>query len=223
MTGLRDLSLPTILLIDTETSGLYRDDLAMDDPGQPWAVEISALLCNTAGVVTNSFTHIVKADGRKIKEGALQVHGITDRAASQIGIPEGRVLGILRDMLQTAPLREMKVVSYSDLDKRVIASLFARFALSLNKKSNSYDGVWLSRTGVQFVDLQKPYCQQLCKIPTDRDDGSFKWPSLEEAAEIILGRRPRTGVHHAFEDMLILKDLYFECQRRDLFQEAPPP
>lgn len=222
MADARDLTVPNILVIDVETSGLYRDDLPMDDEGQPWAMQIAAGLWNSAGVGTQYFSHIIKSEGRRTKDNALKVHGISDRATAQIGISQNRVLGVLTDMLKTASMTEMKVVTYGDLDRRVIASLLARYAVFLGKPSHAHDLLWFSRPGVQFIDLQKPYLQQLCKLPSGFDDGSFKWPTMDEAADIVLGRKPRDGFHDAFDDMILLKDLYFECARRGLISDSPP-
>lgn len=215
----RDLTIPNTVVLDLETSGLYREDLSMDDPGQPWAIQIAAVLCNGAGLVTNAFSHIVKADNRRIKEDALKVHGISDRAAAQVGVHERRVLGILTDMLKTASMTEMRVVTYGDMDRKIIASLLARYALLLNKPSTSFDPLWLTRPGVQFINLQRPYLQQLCQLPGEFDD--YRWPTLDEAAQIILGRKAREGHHDAYEGCVILKDLFVECARRGLISEAP--
>jgi len=213
----RDFSIPSILFLDLETSGLYLDKRSAFDPAQPWAMACAAMLCNEAGIITNAFTHIIKADGRTTKENALKVHGITAQATARIGVPEPRVLGMLADMLKTAPVQGMRVVTYGDFDARIIGSLFSRFGESQGKPT-AYDRLWTARPGTQFIDLLKPWCQQACKLPSGFETSEFKWPTLDESAEIILGRPPRTGAHDAWEDMLILRDLYFHFQRAGIFQ-----
>lgn len=221
MADVRDLAPPRILILDVETSGLYRKDLSIDDPAQPWIMEAGAALCTESGTMTNFFKFIVKADGRKAKEKAVEVHGITDRATALVGIPEARLLGVLTDFLKTAPLDvALKVVTFGDFDMKVIASVLARFAVSQNKPSNTYDRLWLARPLTEFVDLQKPYCQLACKLPSEFDGEDYKWPSLDEACEIMLGQPPREGFHDAFEDMLRLKALYFECAKRGYFSQG---
>lgn len=217
----RDLSPPTVLLLDVETSGLYQARLSIDDPQQPWCPSIAAALCNTAGEMTNFFSLKIKAEGRTIKDKALDVHGITARATSQIGVPEARVLGLLGDMLKTAPLDSyIRVITFSDFDNMVLASLFARFAVSQGKPSSAYDRLWLARPLVEFIDLQKPWCQQVCKIKSEFEGATdFKWPSLDEACESILGMPPRAGFHDAFDDMMRLKALYFHFAAQGHFPE----
>ena len=128
------------------------------------------------------------------------------------------MLGLLSDMLKTMPLDSwIRVVSYGSFDPRVLSSLFARFAASQGKPSNAYDRLWLARPFVEFVNLMDPYCTMLCKIPSKEIEGQWKWPTLDEASEIILGKEPRGEKHDSWQDMLILRDLYIECDRRGLF------
>lgn len=216
MTEARDLSVPSVLLLNVETSGLYRDDLTPFDPGQPWAMSVAAMLCNEGGVVTQMMSHIIKADGRTAKENAVKVHGIPARITAQIGVPEPRVLGMLADMLKTAIPTAMKVVTYGDLDRRIITSLFSRFGESQGKP-NGYDRLWAARPGTEFVNLMTPWCQQACKLKSEFESGEYRWPTLDEAAQTLLGRAPREGFHDSFQDLLILKDLYLELALRGLF------
>ncbi|AMX93752.1 MULTISPECIES: hypothetical protein [Mesorhizobium] len=222
MTEPRNLSAPEILFLKLETSGLYRKDISIDDSAQPWCPEIAAALCNRSGLITNHFAHMVKSDGRTIKENAEKVHGISARASSQVGIPEPRVLGALSDMLKTAPLdSHIKVVTFGDMDRMVVASLFARFALASGKKSDAYDRLWLNRPLIEFIDLQKPYAQQLCKLPSEFEGGlgDFKWPSLDEAGSIILGQPAHEGLRDAWSDLVTMKALYFRFAEMGLFEQ----
>lgn len=219
----RDFAVPDILLLDVETSGLPIDALPYDDDGQPWAPQMAAALCTPNGTMINFFSNIIKAEGREIKQGALAVHGITKSATSQVGTQEQRNLGMLLDYLAVAG--PLKVVTFTKFDGKILTSLFARFAGKQGKAHNAYARRWAEKTHVEFIDLQKPYCQQACKIETDFDDGSFKWPTLEEAADILLGLPPRDGFHDAFEDLLTLRALYFYALASGAlvgYQPAPP-
>jgi hypothetical protein len=165
---MRDLAYPSVLLIDIETSGLPRRDLSIDDPAQPWAMSVAAALCNSAGVFTNFCMHIIKADGRTVKEGAEKVHGIPRDAASKIGIPEPRVMGVLLDMMKTAPYdEELKVVTYGDFDMGVLASLFARYAIAQNKPANTYDRQWLARPHKSHVISWRRFARSPATYPAN--------------------------------------------------------
>jgi hypothetical protein len=217
----RDLGLPDILFIKADTSGFYRADLSIDDPGQPWCMQLAAALSNPAGTITQFFCHLIKSEGRLAKENAIAIHGISPRATDQVGIPQRRVLGCLTEMLKTAPLRGMKVVTFGDFEPKIIASLLARFAVELGKLPSEHDKLWLSRPLTTFIDIQKPYAQMICKLPGEFDDGSYKWPTLDEAAQNILGRPARGGEHHdAFEDLLTIHSLYFELAKRGYVERS---
>lgn len=211
---------PSLLFIDAESSGLWKKALPYDDSQQPWIVSCAFALCDSEGGFANFGKFLIKPEGRTIQKGAEDVHGITAREASQFGIPEARFLGIVGDLLKTMPLESyIRVISYGDFDPKILGSLFQRFATSQGKPPNSYDRLWKNRPLVEFVDIMQPYAQQLCKIPSGFEDGSYKWPSLDEAAEIILGREPRQGRHDAWQDMLILRDLYLHCRSQGMFRE----
>jgi hypothetical protein len=211
---------PSILFIDAETSGLWKKTLSYDDSQQPWIVSCAFALCEPDGNFINHGKFLIKPDGRTIQSGAENVHGITTREASQFGIPEARFLGVMGDLLKTMPLESyIRVISYGEFDSKVLGSLFARFAISQGKPSSAFDRLWLRRPYVEFIDLMQPWCQMLCKLPSGFDDGSYKWPSLDEAAETILGREPRVGTHNAWEDMLILRDLYLRFRELGHFKE----
>jgi hypothetical protein len=204
-----------MLFLSTQSSGLIRDELPLSDAAQPWPMQISAMLCNESGAVSNLFSHVVKAEGRTAKENAVKVHGISAWATTQIGVPEPRVLGLLGDLLKTVPMTAMKVISVSDFDRRIISSAFAKFGESQNRPG-AYARLWEHRVGTEFIDIQKPWAAQICKLPSTIEGGDYRWPSLDEAAHAILGRPPREGFHDAFGDMLLLKELFFSLRSRGM-------
>ena len=220
MTDTAPVAIPNIIFIDLKTSGLYLRNESIDSTQQPWAPYLSAMQCNDEGAVINHFSAYMKPDGRMVKGGALEKHGIDHKACGRLGIPEARALGLLSDMLKVGPFESyMKIVTYGDMDRMVIASLFARFAISLNKPSSAFDKLWLSRPMTTFIDLQKPYAQQICKLPSEVEMSTeYRWPRFYEACEGILNRKP-IGKQDSLEDLLLLKDMYFELDRRGFFPE----
>lgn len=212
---------PSILFFDCETSSLYRDKLALDDPQQPWCVSLAFALCSNDGEMQNFGRYLIKPDGRSIQRGAEDVHGITTRDASRFGVPEARILGLLSDCLKTMPADSyIRCVTFGTFDPNVISSLFARFAKSQGKPTNSYDRLWAKRPFVEFMNLIDPWLTQMCKIPSEHVEGTYRWPSLDEAAEIVLGQERRSGKHDAWQDMLILRDIYVALRDRGMFPEA---
>lgn len=214
----RDLTVPQNLAIKVETSGLYRDDLPPDSEGQPFCLEIAAMLFNNRGAITNQFAMVIRPDNRVTQANALKIHGISERAASQVGIAESRVLGMMSDLLRTPVVTGLKVISYTEFDPKIISSLFARFAVSQGKGPNVYDKLWKTRPLIEFVTLQDPWCTQACKIATEeRED--YRRPTLDEAAEIMLGEPKRDGFHDALSGLQKLQRLYFHLQSAGMFGE----
>lgn len=181
-----------ILFIDTESSDLLKEALPLDDPAQPWAVSIAAEL--VVGGVSSDFFHLhIKAEGRQVRAGAEAVHGISTRAASKRGLSEVAALGVLCGLAAQAE----RVVGHGvDFDRRLIEGLLLR----RGKETK----LW-TRPGLEFVDTMKA-ATPFCKIA--RDDGSFKWPSLSEAAEILLERKEERGHHDAWDDLQLVRDLH---------------
>lgn len=217
----RDLTVPELLFLNCQSSGLIREDLPLDDVGQPWPMQVSAVLCNSTGSITNLFSHLVKAEGRTAKDAAVAIHGISPWASTQVGVPEPRVLGVLGDMLKTVSAYGMKVVTFSSFDQRVISSAFARFAASQGKPG-AYARLWEARTGVEFITLQAPWLTQVCKLPSEFEGGEYRWPSMNEAAMAVLGHpaRPDEEVRDSFREVMTLKDLFFALKAKGMFAEA---
>ena len=208
---------PNILILDLKTSGIYRKDEPLTSDQQPWAPYIAALQCDPTGRVVNMFATFVKAEGRAVKHGALDIHGIDHKVADRIGIPQSRALGMLSDMLKVGPFDDsMKVVTFGDMDKMVVASLLARFAEKTGKPNNAYSRLWLERPMTTFIDLQKPFAQRLCKLIREGDDGDYRWPTFVEACTTALGRAPADNLN-SLEDLMFLKDLYFNFAERGYF------
>lgn len=216
MPDARDLSVPNLLFLKVSTSGLYRDDLSPTDAAQPWVMHGALMLCNEAGATINMCSHLIKSDGRAAKENAVKVHGISAWATTQVGIPESRFLGILADLLKTIPVHAMKVVTFGEFDRRIISSLYQRFGEKERGNPMAFSKLWESRAGTEFVNLQAPWVQQACGLPSEIP-GELKWPTLDEAAQIILGASPREGFRDAYEDLCVIREIYFSLAARGFF------
>jgi hypothetical protein len=211
---------PSLLFLDIKTSGLYRTTEPLTSDQQPWAPYIAALQCDSTGRVVNHFATFVKAEGRSVKNGALEIHGIDHKAADRVGVPQPRALGLLTDMLKVGPIADtMKVITFGDMDKMVIASLLARFAEKAGKPVDSYSRLWMARPHTTFIDLQKPWAQRLCRLPSPDGEGDFRWPTFEEACTFALGRSAKNALD-GLEDLLLLKDLYFNFAGRGYFPDT---
>jgi len=68
------------------------------------------------------------------------------------------------------------------------------------------------KTWEKFCTMKDPDCIRICRLPKARG-GGFKWPKLEEAVPILLGRELE-GAHDAMVDVRGAKDVFFELRRR---------
>lgn len=196
-----------IMVCDTETSDLPKYELPKGDPTQPWIVSAAAQLCSDDGKMIDHFSSRVLANGRHIRPGAEAVHGITTRSAGRFGISELTVLGVIIGFASQATI----VTGFGlEFDRWIIESNLLR----LNKDTR----MWV-RPGLEFVDLMKA-CAPVCRIPSGRSDGQFKWPTLDEACEIILGMPPREGDHIVWDDTERARLLYFALRERKILETA---
>ena len=185
-----------ILSIDTETSNLPARGMEPSNPRYPWAVHIGAVLFDDDGRDHAIFSTGVRADGRSISAEAQRVHGISTVQAGRTGIPEIVALSAVCHLASQAQL----LVGYNiEFDRDVIVAAIIR---------NNQDPHRLLRPGLQVIDLMKP-AAACCKLPTDHESGTYRWPSLDEACKILLGEAIRDGIHSALDDVLRAKRLFF--------------
>lgn len=198
----------SLLFVDTETSGLIKRGVPLDSPEQPWIVSIAAELCDDAGRQLACINTRIRANGRTIADGARNVHGISSAVAGRTGVSELAALGVLCGRESFSSQARYVIGHGLSFDRDVVTSVLAQ---------HGRDATTWTRPGLQFVDTMlaaAPYCG----IPSGRDDGTYKWPSLDEACEILLREPPRTGPHNAWEDIQRAKLLFFWLRSHDAFE-----
>jgi hypothetical protein len=183
------------MFINCVTSDLLKKDRSLADDSQPWCVWVCGLL-EVPGRYPQCFSLAVKAEGRKVRAGAEAVHGLSSRDAAKHGVSEVVVLG---DVCGLAAQAECVVGHGIDFDKDVITSLLMR-----RDKSTK---LWV-RPGLRFFDtmaLATPFCRLPRAV---NEDGSFKWPSLREASEILLKETVEEGPHDPMNDLERVRRLW---------------
>lgn len=203
------------LFLKIATSGLMRRELPLADPQQPWAVTIAVDHTDADGVTLGRLDLMIKADGRSIKPGALDVHGIPLRKSEQFGVKENAVLVLLSELAGYSQV----AVSYAAFDTKVIDSLLLRLETSLNKMNGTFVGRW-RRPGLAFLVLQDPVAKQECALPQDDKPDELRAPKLDEACELLLNEPLPTGRQSAFEALQKTKRLFFHLKAMGHFQEA---
>jgi hypothetical protein len=196
-----------ILYVDTEASDLIKRELPLDNPGQPWAVKMSAKLVDMKGVTQAFFSTPIRAEGRKITENARKVHGVSSAQAGQSGVSEVVALGMLLGFANESRY----VVGFGlDFDRQLVESLLMR-----RRKDTA---LWV-RKGLEFIDVMKP-AAHLCKIPSDHENASYRWPNLDIACEKILGEPPRTGLHMDWDDLERAERIFNHLRAKNIIEIA---
>lgn len=198
----------THLFVDIESSGLLKKNLPLDSAEQPWVVSLAAELCDDTGRQLACINTGIRANGRKITEGARLVHGVSSQLAGRTGISELAALGVLCGRESLASQARFVIGHGLGFDRDVITSVLAR---------NGRDATIWMRPGLQFVDTMTA-ATPFCKIASEHESGGYKWASLDEACEILLEEPPRTGRHSAWDDVQRCKALYFWLRDRGVFE-----
>jgi hypothetical protein len=191
-----------LLFVDIEASGLIQRDLPLGDPAQPWVVEMAAELVGLDGVRKAGFVDQIKAEGRQVAEG----RAITSRQWED-GSSEVAVLGHLCQLAARATYLVGHGIAF---DRTVVESLL----IARGKDTR----LWV-RPGLESrctMRAATPFCRMPHVEPKER--GGFRWPSLDEAAEILCGLPP--GPRSAESDLAKTKAVYFELDGCGAFGPA---
>jgi hypothetical protein len=189
-----------LLFFDCDTSDIWKRELPDDDPAQPWALHIAGELCAEDGSTLDFISLHIRAEGRMVKKAATSIHGVTTRDASKFGVSEVQALTPLVGMIN----QTNRVIGHSlEMKRKTIRSVLLR------RRSKAI-AAW-DRAGLEwFCCMERS--TGLCQIETKLDNDSFKWPSLDEACEILL-KEERPPEHlDAWEKLKRMKRVYFELK-----------
>jgi hypothetical protein len=195
------------LFVDCETSGLLKKNLPLDDANQPWVVSLAAQLCDTAGNELAAIRTGIRANGRAIAGDASAVHGISSRKAAYTGVAEKSALRLLCGKESFVSQARYVVGHGLQFDKDVITGLILR---------NGWDASVWTRPGVEFCCTMMA-AAPFCKLKSEHESGSYRWPSLDDACQILLGMEPRIGAHDAWDDLQRCKLLFSHLRDRGAF------
>lgn len=176
------------LYLDTETSGLWRESLPLDDPSQPHAIEIAATLWREDECLS-TFSCLVKPEGWENEPEALLAHSITTTVAARYGLPLFLAMAVLKELVNRAD----RIIGFNlhGFDRKVLWSELRRLGAEPR---------WfIARAANDFVDVMELAAAAL-KIPGQY--GDYRWPSLEEAHKALLPHVAWNPRHRALDDCL---------------------
>lgn len=177
-------------LFDTETTGIYNYRAPAGDDCQPDVVQLAAILCDEEQIYSaiNVFVH---AD-TEIPNEAFEIHRIDRLKTARIGISRMRTCQLLDSFAGKADLLVGHNIDF-DVNMMLTATI---------------------REGGQGVNLKKPrFCTMKeavphCKLPNPKRPGTYKWPSLQEAYQILVDPKGFSGAHDAMADLRATYEVY---------------
>ncbi len=191
------------LFYDTETTGLWRDDLPFDDPSQPRLCQIGLQLYDAAWKRTGIFTALIKPDGWSIEPEAERHLGISEARCARHGVPIVAALTVLQAFSATA--RQI-AAHHNEFDRKVIRRELAALGS---------DGLWWQRKAPAFVCTMET-STPICQLP---GEFGFKYPSLEEAHRFLYPGETYTTAHDAEADVEALVRVFRALDERGAIPE----
>lgn len=183
-------------LYDTETTGIYDFRAPANAEHQPDVLQLAAILCDEERIYS-AFNVFIHAE-TEIPEEAYAVHRIDRKMTEKVGISRLRACQLLDAYLAKADV----IVGHNiDFDVNIMMSA-------------------MMREGGKGHNLKKPrFCTMKsavdhCKLPNPKRPGSYKWPSLQEAYQILVDSKGFSNAHDAMADVRASYELY-RVLRRD--------
>lgn len=113
-----------IFIFDTETTGLPNWNAPSGDDSQPHIVEIAGLVVDEdTKEIVDMMNLIVKPDGWEIPKEVIDIHGITNEYALDVGVDEASALGDFMDMWAG----KKRVAHNTTFDNRIVRIGTKRF------------------------------------------------------------------------------------------------
>lgn len=194
-----------ILFFDTETTGLiaYKDRSHAEH--QPHMVDVAGILCDSeTRKVEDSFEAIIKPDGWIIPNDTIEIHGITNEEAADVGISEVDALTKFLYLFNQLDECDLRVAHNTTFDNRII-----RIALKRYLPDAIGDDQW--------KDKDKYYCTL---VNSRRIMGGKSGHKLSQAYEHFV-KKEMVEAHRAMPDAQACMEIYFAIQDQENEDKSP--
>lgn len=173
-----------IASFDTETTGLWKNNLPPNHVDQPHLVQLGLILEDLeADKIISKLDVIIRPDGWTIPPDSARLHGITQEIAEDCGVELVNACWLFRDLIRRC---DVIVAHNFEFDQSIINRGFVEAEVDVIP--------WSMRK----VRCTKEASSSFCRLAPFRY-GSWKWPSLEEAFQHFFGRDP-VDAHTALAD-----------------------
>jgi len=179
-----------LLIFDTETTGIPDWKQKSEDDCQPHIVQLAALRVDEeTQEVKQTLDVIIKPEGWVIPDETIEVHGVTQEYAMDVGVSEKLALEMFLAMWSGS-----KRIAYNTtFDNRIIRIATKRYSDELvidNWKAGEYE----------------------CAMILSRKVMGGKNPKLEDAYKHFMNRE-LAGAHNALADTNGCMEVYFEAKK----------
>jgi len=189
-----------VLAFDTETTGQPIWSTPSDSPDQPHIVQLGAILAEPLENYNNAVFKqldvldvIVRPDSWEIGQDTIDIHGITQEQAMDVGIPEKEALERFMSLYNQCDLR---IAHNTTFDNRIIRIALKRYFPSLIA-----DAEW--------KDKSRYYCTYMA---SKKHIGGKSGHTLSEAYQTIVGTPFPGKAHTALDDARACFDIYCALQ-----------
>jgi DNA polymerase-3 subunit epsilon len=183
----------TILFYDTETTGLPNWKIPSESPEQPHIVQLAAILVDAnTKVIMQSMSVIIKPDGWTIPQETIDIHGITNELAAEVGISEKLALETLEAMRGNS----LRVAYNKTFDQRIVRIGMKRYL------SDEQIEKWHQKDDHE------------CAMRMAQKLIGGKNPKLVEAYKDLVGKE-MIGAHNAMSDTLGCMEVYFAIKETE--------
>ncbi len=181
-------------VFDTETTGFYKEKSPVDDPGQPYLVQLACHLEDDEGRVFGSLNLRVKIGNNEVPSGAYNVHGISAEDANTNGVEPIIAIAAFHQLCMSA---DVLVAHNAKFDMNILRTAYAR-AGRLGKFTSE-------------IQTKEVFCTMLNTTNIVKAPGrgsAYKWPKLIEAYRVLVDPAGFEGAHDAMIDVLACRDIF---------------
>lgn len=193
------------LVFDTETTGLAHPLRPAEDPSQPEAVQLAALLIDASGMIWGALDVIIEPAGI-VPDAAAQVHGLTTDIVRRLGVDPHSIAPLFGQMARRASALVAHNIPFDDT---VMAAMAARCGITRSDRLLRMPHHCTKDLAQREVGIAPTPAM----VATGRHHP--KAPTLAEAYRHFFGREIRPA-HHAAADCRACAEVFLELLARGL-------